>query len=613
MTFLRKIRAFARFPLSSLARVGAYRLGVKTGTHPVFWIRPAVSAAGEFFSNGRHGPVGVQATPVWRSAPWAFGREVGPPSTTPPDWHANILTGERVSEADQRWDRIPSFSNTFGDIKAVWEASRFDWVLSFAQAARAGDSEALPRLNAWLQDWVEQNPPYRGPNWMCGQEASIRVARLVLGARILGGMQSVAPALESLILTHLRRIKPTTGYARGQDNNHGTSEAMGLFMGGLWLARTSADPRIRRECARYAAAGRKLAEDRVRKLIFADGGFAQYSMVYHRLMLDSLSLMELWRRDWAANPFSDRFMRSARAATEWLEHFVDCASGDVPNLGSNDGAWLLPLGPASVRDFRPSVALASTLYGHGSALAAAPSARGILDWLGLSSATGSQPVSLSSGSRLFPESGLAALTSGPIRVFLRFPTYRYRPHQADALHLDLWVQSHNLLCDAGTFSYACEGWSYYPSTAAHNTVEFDGRDQMPRLGRFLYGEWSRTEGLSLSSDCVSASYTDHRGAKHERTVLVKETEIVVTDKMSGAFEYAILRWHLPAQVQKCNSFTVMSDQLRLEMEIEGGDGEMDIGEGSRSLHYLASEKTASVRLRVAQPCTVTTRIHLIGP
>jgi len=73
------------------------------------------------------------------------------------------------------------------------------------------------------------------------------------------------------------------------------------------------------------------------------------------------------------------------------------------------------------------------------------------------------------------------LRHGPAMALLRYPRFRFRPSQADALHLDFWVSGENWLRDAGSFSYNTEQrWlNYFPGTVAHNTIQFDGRDQMP--------------------------------------------------------------------------------------------------------------------------------------
>lgn len=229
---------------TNVVDVALYRLGLRTGWHRVFRAKPA-SAAGPCFARcERHDP-SLAPTKVWSDRPWAFGRPVGPVSSVPPDWHANLLTGARIDESDRRWDCVPTFSADVGDIKTVWEASRFDWVLTFAQQAVVGETDASSRLNAWLDDWQRRNPPYLGPNWMCGQEASIRVAHCAIAALIMGVADELPRAMEALLLTHLRRIAPVTAYARAHDNNHATSDAMGLYVGGRWLAKTASKRAVR--------------------------------------------------------------------------------------------------------------------------------------------------------------------------------------------------------------------------------------------------------------------------------------------------------------------------------------------------------------------------------
>jgi len=99
------------------------------------------------------------ATTHWWNRQDYFGWfQVNDPSI--PRWHTNPFTGSAVPHPTRPWWQIPDFDATLGDIKTVWEASRCDWALTFAQHARHGDPAALARLNAWLADWAQANPPY---------------------------------------------------------------------------------------------------------------------------------------------------------------------------------------------------------------------------------------------------------------------------------------------------------------------------------------------------------------------------------------------------------------------------------------------------------------------
>ena len=224
-----------------------------------------------------------------------------------PKWHRNPFNGSRTESAEKDWWELPDFDSQLGDIKTVWETSRFDWVISLAQNAAKGDERSLETLNRWLINWCEQNPPFKGPNWKCGQEASIRVLHLAIAAKILKQDTTSTDSLRQLVSTLLKRILPTIGYAMAQDNNHGTSEAAALFVGGSWLLNLG-DPDGRE----YRTTGRKWLENRAVHLVEPDGSFSQHSVNYHRVMLDTFSIAEYWRKTNGLPQFSDKLLPSAR-------------------------------------------------------------------------------------------------------------------------------------------------------------------------------------------------------------------------------------------------------------------------------------------------------------
>ncbi len=612
MSLRLKAKAYRRLGASSIVDVLVYRIGLKSGLHPVLQINPAELPTGDFFAPPAVKAMGFTATEIWQNRPWAFGRPSGQETDNPPDWHANILTGARVPNPGAPWQKIATFSEQIGDIKTVWEASRFDWVIAFAQASMCGDDAAAAKLNNWLTNWAAQNPAYYGPNWVCGQEASLRVAHLALAAVILGQVFEPSPPLMALLLNHLRRIKPTIAYARGQNNNHATSEAMALFVGGLWLEKCGQTAAVRAEATAFHVAGRKLMEERVRKLIFGDGGFAQYSIVYHRLMLDSLSITEYWRSILNAERFSETFYEKALAATDWLAHFTDPKTGDAPNLGSNDGAWLLPIGSGGFRDFRPSCALASTLFSDCCYFPDCTAATELLAWFGLQQ---KNAVSSSTefSAKVFADSGIVILKNGKTRAFIRLPGYAFRPVQADALHVDIWHDGQCLLQDAGTYSYAANDWQYYPSTAAHNGIEFDERDQMPRLGRFLYGEWLKRDLLATTENSATVRYADYWGAVHHRTITLQdEFQIEVVDKISGNFKKAILRWRPNELAATPTKTGFQNGRLIVTIASDVEITRLQMAPHKTSTYYLQSVNIDALEVEVVQACTLHSRIEILA-
>lgn len=595
-----KARTALRLGFPNLARVFIYRLGVKLGINSVRRVQ-AKLPDGEFFKKMHLNPAFVSSSEVmvlqgisllyfgWHKS----GHNV------PPNWHKNPFNEVSVQNPTRPWWQIPDFDPHLGDIKTVWEASRFDWVITFAKQVAQGNLEALDTLNFWLSDWCANNPAYCGVNWKCGQEASIRVMHLAYAALILQQYQQTSPALQTLIKAHLQRIAPTIQYAIAQDNNHGTSEAAALFIGGTWLVLLGND-----SGKKWAEMGKKWLENRATHLIELDGSFSQYSVNYHRVMLDSYSMVEHWRKRLSLPAFSDRLYQQLMAATHWLHQMTQTVTGDAPNLGANDGARLLPLSNTDYRDFRPSVQLAMALFCNQRAYSEEGEWNAPLRWLKIS-----LPNTITSTleSKHYPHGGYSVLKQDGAFALLRFPNFRFRPSQADALHVDFWLNGENLLRDGGTYSYnAGENISrYFGGTASHNTIQFDDRDQMPRLSRFLFGEWLQACEVIPAHKAAdrfqaTAAYRDHQGAYHHRTVSLGSTSLSISDKVSGFKHKAVLRWRLQPGVWVINGTSASNGKHRLTITCAMPIIRFELTQGWESRFYLQKNTLPVLEIELHQ-------------
>ncbi|MFT6300748.1 MAG: hypothetical protein ACJA2R_000765, partial [Saprospiraceae bacterium] len=406
-----------------------------------------------------------------------------------PLWHKSVSSGISVDAQHLHWSKIPDFDLEIGDIKSVWELSRLDWLLYFSvEYLKTGDRKYLDSLNRWLTDWSEKNPVNQGINWKCGQEASIRVMHLCLASYLLRQHKSLSESVNMILEEHLARISPTVLYAMAQDNNHGTSEAVALFIGGVFLEHNSNS----KKALKWKKQGLFWLENRIYRLISEDGGFSQHSVNYHRILLDSLCMAEL-TRTWFEEPsFSSQLYEKLELAVKWLGCFTDPKTGDAPNLGANDGARIIPLCSSEYRDYRPTVQLASAVFLKKYYFP--PNEGAHNQPLKLLKLEGAKELTDKPVCKLFDKSGYAFIKVSKARCYIRYPVFKFRPSQCDVLHVDFWLDSKNILRDAGTYSYNCEKkWlDYFPSVTAHNTVQFDNAEQMPRLSRFLYSDWLKT-------------------------------------------------------------------------------------------------------------------------
>lgn len=565
-----------------------YRLGLRSGLHPVLRIKAAVPTEGTFFTSVGTAPATTLRNSAWDDGLRLYGYHRLAGCREAPDFLANPVTGHQWQTAHRAWFDIPDFDAVDGDVKMVWELSRFEWAIAFAQAARIGQGGALDRLNAWLGRWCEQNPTFRGPNWKCGQEGSIRILHLAVTALVLDPTAPPSARLLDLVAAHLRRIRPTLSYALGQDNNHGTSEAAALFVGGSWLASAG-----RKEGAVFARLGRRWLEERARRLFLPDGTFSQYSVNYHRLAVDTFVVAEVWRRHLRLPPFGAALSQRLSAATDWLHNIVSPSTGDAPNLGHNDGARIVALTDTPYRDYRPTVARGKALFANERAYDD-PAIAADLAWLGIVPGTRD---ALPPSSHVYAQGGLAVLHRGRAMAVLRYPMFRFRPAHDDVMHLDLWLDGAPLLPDGGSYSYnAGEDWiQYFMGADSHNTVTFDGRYHMPKLGRFLFGAWPRgCVDTPLYDDGkisgIACSYRDWRGAEHQRTLILSDDGLRIVDAVAGQAGRALLRWRLGGQGSWRRDGDAMDDgAVRLTIVSDPAVTLDRIVEGYQSLHY--NEKT----------------------
>lgn len=588
--------------LLNLFRVFKYRAGVKTGLNPVQKIA-AQMPFGSFFAHTQQQETVFEPSYKLTAFGWksyAIGQY--------PNWFYSPLTGANFANTEKSWFEIPDFDANVGDIKGIWEASRFDWLLHFVlRHHETHDQAELAQLDQWLNNWCENNSAYLGPNWKCGQEASIRVMHLISALIGLEQLESPSQNVLALIEIHLKRIAPTIDYAIAQDNNHGTSEAAALFIGGSLLNSVNQTKLY----STWQSLGRKWLENRASKLIMADGGFSQYSVNYHRVMLDSYCLSEIIRRKLKLPEFSASMYSQLHKAADWL-FVLTQENGDVPNLGANDGAKLLPVSNTDYRDFRPSVQLASTLFAGQSYYVEAGSYDQPLTFFGLNKINQTAFV-LPNKNKFFKSSGLISAEHNNFFIAFKLPVFKFRPSQCDALHLDVWCNGQNILRDGGTYSYnsTAEDLDYFSGPASHNTVQFDGHLQMPRLSRFLFGAWLKPSNLAYSEDKFSCGYADFWGCQHQRQVSLHHKEIIVIDSVSGFKESAVLRWRLQPGSWELNGGTLSNGRISIEIKANT-EAEITLSSGFESRYYYQKTVLPVLEVKVKHSSTITTVIKEIS-
>ena len=527
----------------------------------------------------------------------------------PPEWQqSNKLLHERV-----HWTNTPINTRVGEDVKLSWDLSRFLWMPTFAAAYSVSKDDCyLGAINSWFNDWSNNNPPNTGVNWVCAQEVSIRLINILNAAFLLGLHNScVSKVFLKVVVVHCKRVYPTIGYAVAQDNNHGISEASALFIAGSWLQAFSKDEKHIKLGVICSRKGSRTLEKLVGKLVLTDGGFSMSSFAYHRVVLDTLSIVEFWRETLNLPKFSDMYYSKATLLVDFLYQMLDRVSGDVPNIGANDGSRSYLLTDSDYRDFRPSLQLSSGYFCDSRVFECDR-----IDWF---SATLPQPTmpQWRQESRLFKHSGFVTLRCEDDEswALVRFPSFHFRPAQSDALHFDLWRKGRNILTDSGSFSYNCSSQDdgYFAGAAGHNVVQFDNRETMPRLGKFLWGEWPKVQRISDMSlwsgeGRWSCSFSDYLGAKHAREVTIGLNSWVINDHLCGVFSQALIRWHLEDSKWNINGNIIESGDVKIIIQANAPIS-LRLGRGWKSLYYNEKTEIPVLELLVASaPIQITTEI-----
>jgi hypothetical protein len=184
---------------------------------------------------------------------------------------------------------------------------------------------------------------------------------------------------------------------------------------------------------------------------------------------------------------------------------------------------------------------------------------------------------------------------------------RFRPAQADILHLDLALDGAPLLIDGGTGAYnpppGCAWWTdALAGTAGHNTVQFDDEDQMPRVGRFLFARWPRCEAVP-----GGAAMRDARGRRHERRLRATVKGVTIEDAVSGPFARLVLRWRLAPGEWRLTADGAEGPRARLRLAADA-PCRVRLAQGWHSPAYGRVEPALVLELAAAAPVSRLTTV-----
>jgi hypothetical protein len=474
----------------------------------------------------------------------------------PINWHHNPESDYTYPQ-NIHWANIEDLSSTNGDIKYVWEKSRFAFLYTIIRYDQHFKHDSSSFVFELLNDWIDKNPINEGPNYKCSQEISLRILNWTFALYFYQNSQYLTEELFNKILNSIRQqlihVYKNIHFSRlTVRNNHALTETLCLYITGVLFPSFP-------EAKKYQEYGKAYFEKEIAYQIYKDGSYLQFSMNYHRIVIQLLT----WALQISKNnglTFAPFVLDRAQKTMGFLAHHQDTTTGYLPNYGANDGALFFKLNGEAFRNFQPQLnALQVTLRGTN----------GYADeyvqedaWWYSGGKLNSAKVEPLNPVAIYkaPIGGFYVLRHPDYFAMLRCGNHKDRPQQADQNHLDLWYKGVNILRDNGSYKYNTdvETINYFSGTASHNTLQIGENNQMLKGGRFIWYYWSQAESVETKSASTHLSITakakvyQQLGNQilHQRTVkqFTEQAKWEIEDTLQlGDFtaqEIFYQRWHI---------------------------------------------------------------------
>ncbi len=428
--------------------------------------------------------------------------------------------------------------------------------------------------DALMRRWVAENPPARGVGWD-PYPTSLRVVNWVRWA--MRG-NPLAPALLHSLGVQARHVERRLEFHLLGNHLFSNAKAL-LFAGSLF----GGD-----EATRWLHVGGRILREQLDEQILADGGQFERSPMYHALaledVLDLLHLAQIAGNAWPAGlaGLAGRLQEVAPRMLAWLAT-MSHPDGEIALF--NDAA--IGIAPAPRQLFAYAAAL-------GLARPAAP-----ID--------GITHLRDSGYLRVQQADLVAFVDAGPIG-----PDYLPGHAHADTLSFELSVGEQRIVVDSGTSCYG-EGPERLRQrgTAAHNTVEVDGRDSSEVWAGFRVARRARVTALEVAERpglwTIRASHDGYRRLPgrvlHTRCWQFAPRAMRVDDTLTGAYSSARARLHLHPAVRvqrECASRASLVVGERAAADIEVTHGTMSIVGGSYHPRFGVSEPGSVVDVGVVE-------------
>lgn len=462
---------------------------------------------------------------------------------TPRIWSMDPVTGHHWSKTDEFcFDVKWRGDATRGDLKLVLELNRLQFLQPISAAAmRNEDTAAAEQCAEILLDWMAENPPFQGINWLFGIELALRLVSCAFVAAALETTQSdgrYRRTLRRFIAAHAYWIDRFPSL-HSSANNHQVAEGLGLLVAGELVPDLP-------KADHYRSHGRSILMQAAFSQFHPDGIGVEQSPTYAAFTLEMLLLGMVLLRSSEHHMWRTVEERVEKAAGA-LRVFLD-VTGHHPRIGDDDEGRVIAC--PEIHEDRYVASVVAAAAGVLDSPQLAPPARDchlrdLVFGSPNSAATDDRGVlSFKNGGytvirdRIARRNTLLVFDHGPLGM----PPLAAHGH-ADALSVWLHLDGQPIFVDAGTYRYHANGdWrDRLRATASHNTLEVGGLSQSEPAGPFNWKRRASSRLLDVDTDPdhwhVTGShdgYARRLGIVHQRTCRRTATGFEIEDFLAPA-------------------------------------------------------------------------------
>lgn len=487
------------------------------------------------------------------------------------NWITNPVTNYKYN-IEEHFSTIQDISQEAGDIKFVWEKARFSFLYDIIRYDYNYDVDESKFVFQQIEDFIDKSPINQGPNYKCSQEISLRIFNWTFALYYYKNSPNLTEQLFNKILSaiywQLHHVYHNINFSRiAVRNNHAITETLMLYLSGFLF------PFIP-ETKKWSQKGKKWFQQEVDYQIYEDGTYLQFSMNYHRVVLQLLTwgirLAELNN-----DTLDARVYIKAQKSLDYLDACLNIETGELPNYGSNDGALFFKFTDDDYRNYTSQLDDLRALL-HQKTYYNSKS----FYWYGIKGVINETFKARVINS--YPKGGYYIVNDSVSKTFIKCGSYKDRPAQSDNLHLDIWVEGINYLRDAGSYKYntSKELLNYFTGTEGHNTISIKNKNQMLKGSRFIWFNWIKKSKAILTETKNSFIFDGEfegfkevaKGIIHQRKVIKTKGELTwdITDTIKGISGQEIAQyWHLnPKTIEKIAIETFDNKGNKLEPVIE---------------------------------------------